>query len=49
MDELTTAIMKQVEAITALVESNQRLIMILTEGQDEPEESMLTYLDGSAK
>lgn len=50
MDELITAIMKQVEAITALVESNQRLMMILAEGMvDEDEQPALTYLDGSPK
>lgn len=47
MDELITAIMKQVEAITALVESNQRLMMILAEGATDEELPPQTYMDGS--
>ena len=48
--ELIAAITEQTKAINALVESNQRLMSILLEGAaDEPEESMLTYLDGTPK
>ena len=50
MGQLISAITEQTKAINALVESNQRLMSILLEGAaDEPEESMLTYLDGSPK
>ena len=50
MEELIAALTEQTNAINALVGSNQRLMSILLEGAaDEPEESMLTYLDGSPK
>lgn len=50
MDELIAALTAQTAAINALVESNQRLMMILADGVvDEDEQPALTYLDGSAK
>ena len=48
--DLVKAITEQTKAINALVESNQRLMMILSEGMtDEDEQPALTYLDGSVK
>lgn len=48
--DLIAVLTAQTKDINALVESNQRLMSILLEGAaDEPEESMLTYLDGTPK
>ena len=50
MDDLIKAIAEQTKAISALVESNQRLMMLMIDAaDDESEESMLTYLDGTPK
>lgn len=50
MEELIDALREQTKAIGALVESNQRLMMILVEGMSDDEEIESThYLDGSPK
>jgi len=46
--ELITALQDQTTAITSLVESNQRLMMMLVDGMsDEDAPARTTYLDGS--
>jgi len=47
MERLIQAITAQTAAITALVESNARLMMILADGATDEDVQVQTYMDGS--